>query len=98
MGSLRACREWAGHHTASSAAKSIGADYLTYLRWEKGRHIPSARTLIKLADAWGLTIDQILGRQPLPPPKPVHQAPGFAPPPGHPSYEAYMAEQHPKAM
>ena len=38
----------------------------TYERYEKNEGEPTAPTLIKLADFYGVTLDQLAGREPLP--------------------------------
>ena len=38
----------------------------TYERYEKNEGEPTAPTLIKLADFYGVTLDQLAGRDPLP--------------------------------
>ena len=38
----------------------------TYDRYEKNEGEPTAPTLIKLADFYGVTLDQLAGREPLP--------------------------------
>ena len=42
----------------------------TYERYEKGERDPTAPTLVKLADLFGVTLDQLVGREPLPPEEP----------------------------
>ena len=37
-----------------------------YERYEKNEGEPTAPTLIKLADLYGVTLDQLVGREPLP--------------------------------
>ena len=39
---------------------------MTYQRYEKNLRNPTAPTLIKLADLYGVTLDQLVGRAPLP--------------------------------
>lgn len=38
----------------------------TYERYEKNEGEPTAPTLVKLADFFGVTLDQLVGREPLP--------------------------------
>ncbi len=38
----------------------------TYERYEKDERDPTAPTLVKLADLYGVTLDQLVGRAPLP--------------------------------
>ena len=38
----------------------------TYERYEKNEREPTAPTLVKLADLYGVTLDQLVGRAPLP--------------------------------
>lgn len=93
MNSIEAARRWAGFSSNRSAAAVAGIPRASLLRYEAGKQEPGSQALRKMALAWGLTTDQILGLQPLPPPK---VALPFAPPPGHPEYERYLAQQ--KAM
>ena len=38
----------------------------SYERYEKDLRAPTAPTLVKLADLYGVTVDQLIGRAPLP--------------------------------
>ncbi len=38
----------------------------SYERYEKDLREPTAPTLVKLADLYGVTVDQLIGRAPLP--------------------------------
>ncbi|MEY8389417.1 helix-turn-helix transcriptional regulator [Oscillospiraceae bacterium 38-13] len=43
----------------------------TYERYEKNEQNPTAPTLVKLADLYNVTLDQLVGRAPLPPHTPL---------------------------
>lgn len=43
-------------------SRYVGADYASACRWESGMYCPSAFWLIRLADFYGCTVDEILGR------------------------------------
>lgn len=46
--------------------RAIDISFKTYERYEKDERDPSASTLVKLADFFGVTLDQLVGREPLP--------------------------------
>jgi DNA-binding XRE family transcriptional regulator len=48
--------------TQAELAKSVGVDAQSVINWEKGVYMPSLRTTVKLADALGVSIDQLAGR------------------------------------
>lgn len=48
--------------TQAALAETIGVDAQSIVNWEKGLYMPSLRTTVKLADALGVTIDQLAGR------------------------------------
>lgn len=43
-------------------AKQVGVDTSSVTNWESGTYMPSLRTTVKLADALGVTLDQLAGR------------------------------------
>ncbi len=47
-------------------SKAIGISAKTYERYEKNERNPDAPVLVKLADFYGVTLDQLAGRAPLP--------------------------------
>lgn len=47
-------------------SKAIGISAKTYERYEKNERNPDAPVLVKLADFYGVTLDQLVGRAPLP--------------------------------
>ena len=69
---LRILREREGI-TTTELAKKIGCTINTVFNWENLKTITSIESLWRLADYFGVTINQICGREPLPekaPPKP----------------------------
>lgn len=62
---LREIREARGL-SQYGAAKELGIDRAQMHRWESGKVAPSIEGLVKLADFYGVTVDQLLGRAPLP--------------------------------
>ena len=50
-----------------TVARALEMSAMTYHRYEKGDRDPTAPTLVKLADLFGVTLDQLVGREPLPP-------------------------------
>lgn len=43
-------------------AKRVGVDVASVQNWENGDYMPSLRTTMRLADALGISIDQLAGR------------------------------------
>ena len=62
MNKLREIRKKKGL-SALDIANKIGVTPASYYRYEKGEQTLSAEILAKLADAMGVTADQILGRE-----------------------------------
>ena len=50
-----------------AVARALEMSAMTYQRYEKNLRDPTAPTLVKLADLYGVTLDQLVGRVPLPP-------------------------------
>lgn len=50
--------------TQKDVADAIGITFQTYSYYETGRTKPTPKTLCKLADFFGVTIDELLGRTP----------------------------------
>lgn len=48
----------------SKVAAYIGVNNSTYAYYERGTHNPTPETLCKLADFFGVTVDELLGRSP----------------------------------
>lgn len=48
----------------SDVAEYIGVNNSTYAYYERGTHNPTPETLCKLADFFGVTVDELLGRTP----------------------------------
>lgn len=48
-------------------ARALEMSAMTYQRYEKNLRDPTAPVLVKLADFYGVTLDQLVGRAPLPP-------------------------------
>lgn len=48
--------------TQAELAARVGVDAQSIVNWEKGSYMPSLRTTVKLADALGVSIDQLAGR------------------------------------
>jgi len=46
----------------SQLAEKIGCDPQSLYRWEKGKRSPDSRILIALADVFGCSVDELLGR------------------------------------
>lgn len=50
--------------TQKDVADAIGITFQTYSYYETGRTKPTPETLCKLADFFGVTVDELLGRTP----------------------------------
>lgn len=50
-------------------ADRLSVSRVTVNAWEAGRSEPQALDLAALADLYGVTLDELTGRAPLPPPK-----------------------------
>lgn len=50
-----------------AVARALEMSAMTYQRYEKNLRDPTAPVLVKLADFYGVTLDQLVGRAPLPP-------------------------------
>ena len=46
-------------------AERMGVKQASVSAWESGAAMPSAANLLKLADIFGCTVDEILGRKPI---------------------------------
>ncbi len=53
--------------TREKVSKALELSSKTYERYEKNERDPTAPVLVKLADFYGVTLDQLVGLAPLPP-------------------------------
>lgn len=60
--------------TQEQVAESIGISYVSLSRYETGQRMPKMNILSRLADHYGVTVDEIMGRE-----KPDEEAPQEAP-------------------
>lgn len=49
-----------------AVARALEISAMTYQRYEKNLRDPTAPLMVKLADFYGVTLDQLAGRAPLP--------------------------------
>lgn len=49
-----------------AVARALEISAMTYQRYEKDLRDPTAPLMVKLADFYGVTLDQLVGRAPLP--------------------------------
>lgn len=61
---FRECRAVSGL-TQRDAAQKLGISIGSLCTWEKEKANPSVMTLCKMADLYGVSTDQLLGRKPL---------------------------------
>lgn len=54
--------------TQQAAADALEVSLRGYIRWEKDEREPSFRTLRKIVEVFGVSVDWLLGIPPLPPP------------------------------
>lgn len=59
---IRALRESAGMRQYELAAR-MGVKQASVCAWESGENYPSAENLLKLADIFGVSVDEVLGRK-----------------------------------
>lgn len=52
--------------TRDTVSKAVGISAKSYERYEKNERNPDALILVRLADYYGVTLDQLTGRAPLP--------------------------------
>lgn len=52
------------HLTQAEVCAVVGITTQVYSRYERGEHEPDYKTLCKLADFFGVTVDELLGRAP----------------------------------
>jgi transcriptional regulator with XRE-family HTH domain len=60
---LQALRKAAGM-SQSDLARAIGVSVKTYQPWDQGKRTFTFETAVKLADALGVTLDELAGRKP----------------------------------
>lgn len=60
--------------TQEQVADSIGISYVSLSRYETGQRMPKMNILSRLADHYGVTVDEIMGRE-----KPEEEAPQEVP-------------------
>lgn len=58
---MRTCRAMIGL-TQSELAERVGVDKQSVINWEKGEYMPSLRTAVKLADEFGISLNQLVGK------------------------------------
>lgn len=68
---LRLSREWSQADLARRMGLSDAWGYLQVSAWETGRQRPSAKNLVRLADALGVSADELLGSRALGPKPPA---------------------------
>ncbi len=56
---LRIDRGW----TQNDLARRIGIDPVSVSKYERGRYEPTLRVLIDFADAFGVSLDELVGRE-----------------------------------
>lgn len=61
--SFVSARESAGL-SQRAAAQRLGVNQSSVCFWETGRYFPRASMLVKMAELYGCTIDELLGREP----------------------------------
>lgn len=59
---IRELREAVGMRQYELAAR-MGVKQASVCAWESGENYPSAENLMKLADIFGVTVDEVLGRK-----------------------------------
>ena len=61
--SMRLCRKTHGYSSAEALAEVTGVCRSTILHAEQDRTFPTVLTLVLLADALGVSLDEYIGRQ-----------------------------------
>ena len=69
MESLRTLRKRAGWNQKELADR-LGVDRTAVVKYESGDSEPSLRTAVRMADLFGVSMDELLGRKPPAPPRP----------------------------
>lgn len=60
---LKILRKNSGYGPQSNVAELMGISRYSLIKYEKGEMMPSAQTLIDIADFYGVSVDYILGRE-----------------------------------
>lgn len=60
---LKNLRQKRGYSTQNNVAELIGVSRYSLIKYENGDMMPSAQTLIDIADFYGVSVDYILGRE-----------------------------------
>lgn len=66
---------YANHVTQQDIADALGVSRSAYSNYESGRYQPDIDTLVKFADYFGVSIDEVLGRKPRPTEAPAQPVP-----------------------
>jgi transcriptional regulator with XRE-family HTH domain len=53
-------KEWRGPRTQEEAAKLLGANVMTYSRWERGIHLPRKNKWPVIKEVTGLPLERVL--------------------------------------
>jgi len=59
---IRAARKRAGFTSANKACRAVGIDQASYNGFETGKKLPGRENLIKIADTFKCSVDDLLGR------------------------------------
>lgn len=59
--SLKQCREERGLNP-NELARALGVNHQNIYRWESGKFLPGIEMCIKLADYYGISLDELVGR------------------------------------
>ena len=62
MEKIKAYRKECGMSQAE-LAKRVGVERSAVAKWESGKSLPQAAHLVKLAEIFGCSVDEILGRK-----------------------------------
>jgi transcriptional regulator with XRE-family HTH domain len=49
--------------TQSDVAEKVGVTHSVIYHWETGRSMPILQTLLRIADAYGVSLDELVGRE-----------------------------------
>lgn len=65
---LKELRKSKGYSTMQEFCTAANINFSTYQNYETGKRLPTAEILMKLADFYGVSVDTLLGREPVPDP------------------------------
>ena len=65
---LKELRKRKGYSTMQEFCSEASINFSTYQNYETGKRLPTAEILMKLADFYGVSVDCLLGREPVPDP------------------------------